>query len=268
MDSDENNLKMIPILKEMIATVLPLSEDDPLGHVPSELYRLSRSILRKNLMRAQCVLVLSGFQKMGDGALEIARNMLEDVISLNYILISQDPVKSTHVFYEFRWVQMMQDYRYYKKLKGYKPSDSIASVKIIKAEHKRVLATYPEFKKGNSEAVSWSPVGFDSMAASIARSPHYSKEDIDNIKRIYLKGSRKTHFNPEDMLNYFDQEAWDKASTEATRNALLACGSALNSLTLRYNDVINSYDDKLSRYDISEMLSAKCLELYEADETQ
>jgi len=78
------------LLKDMIAMVLLIAAADPLHNVSSAAYRIARIVLRKNLMRIQAVYLLNSTEKLSDCALELARNMIEDTISLSYIL--SDPV--------------------------------------------------------------------------------------------------------------------------------------------------------------------------------
>ena len=241
---------MSAFLKEMIKMHIEIASADPLGKTPSAIYRLGRNLMRKNNTRAQAIATLNLFEKMSDSALEITRNMLEDVLSYGYILSDSDPEKQANKFFEFRWIQAKQDYDYHHRLGYYKDPDNQASVKKIKTEFDRVMEEFPEFKsKDGTPANSWSKDGIDGMAKTLVKRKIYNKDDMRNILRMYQKGSRKTHFNPEDILNYADQASWDESSFDAACKSLLTAAASLISLTIRYYYTVSYYDKKLYDHD-------------------
>jgi hypothetical protein len=245
-DTDQQMiLDMVTTLKDMIQTHIIIAEKDLLHDTPSVIYRLGRDLMRKNNTRAQAIAVLNTYEKLSDSSLEITRNMIEDVISYSYILSDNDPEKLAETFFEFRWVQLKQDYDYYSKLGAYKDPDHISLTKI-KSEYSRVMNEYPEFKRPDgSPSHSWSKNGIEGMSGALVKRKVYPKDEMRNIMRMYQRGSRKTHFNPQDLLNYADQEKWDKESFDAARGSILTAAASLISLTIRYYDTIAHYDPEL-----------------------
>jgi hypothetical protein len=134
---------------------------------------------------------------MNDSVLEIARNTIEDSISISYIL-SDDPTNPeglAHEFFDFRWVQAKQDLDYYSKIPDYVGDDLNKNRALINKEYKRVLSQYPEFvdKEGNARH-SWTKQGVHGMAKQIVKRKLYNNQEKRNLLRVYEVGSRKTHF--------------------------------------------------------------------------
>ena len=231
----------------MVDITLPTAESDPLHNTSSYVYRLVRSVLRKNIMRLQAVHVLNNFDKMSDSSLEVVRNMIEDSISFSYILSSDDPEKHAYTFFEFRHVQAKQDLDYYSKIPDYLGDDLEKRKKDINKEYLRIREDYPQFfNDDGSPRHSWSKDGVEGMAKVLIKRKHYSKSEIRNILRAYKVGSRKVHFNPEDLLNFYDQNNWDRASIRSLDISIKAAAASFTSIVVRYFDTVNHYDSTIS----------------------
>lgn len=229
----------------MVVIALPIAESDPLQGKPSYVYRLARSVLRKNLMRLQAIHVLNGYEKMSDSSLEIVRNIIEDSISFSYILSSKNPEDLAHTFFEFRHIQAKQNLDYYSKIPDYPGEDLAIRRNDINQQYQRVSSKYPQFfNEDGSPRHSWSKDGVEGMAKKLIKRKHYSKSDMRNMLRAYNLGSRKVHFNPEDLLYYYDQSNWDKASLRSLDIAIKATAGSFISIVIRYFDAVNYYSEK------------------------
>lgn len=252
------------ILKEMVDIALPTAESDPLHDISSYVYRLVRSVLRKNIMRLQAIHVLNNFDKMSDSSLEIVRNMIEDSISFSYILSSDDPEKLAHTFFEFRHVQAKQDLDYYSKIPDYQGEDLESKKAEINKEYGRIKKEYPEFfNEDGSARHSWTKDGVEGMAKVLIKRKHYSKSEIRNILRAYKVGSRKVHFNPEDLLNFYDQNNWDRASLRSLDIAIKAAAASFTSIVVRYFDAVNYYDNTITGKEVIDKLYAALESIHE-----
>lgn len=250
------------LLRRMVEIALPIAAADPLGNDPTMVYRLAQNTLRKNLMRVQSVAILNGYDKMSDSALEIARNIIEDAISLSYVLSddTDGPEEQAHKFFEYRHVQAKQDLDYYSKLPDYMGEDLNERRDAINREYERVLEEYPEFKnKDGSHRHSWSKNGVEGMADILRKRGCYSKAEIRNMLRVYRLGSRKVHFNPEDLLNLRDQEAWDRSSVRALEYSIKGTAAGFVSVVVRYFDTVRHYDTEVddSKLEVSKDLLTK-----------
>lgn len=247
-------LKKNELLQEMVKVALPVAESDPLGDKPSAIYRLARNVLRKNIMRLQAISVLNTFEKMSDSALEIARNIVEDTISLSYILSDDNPEKLADEFFQFRHMQAKQDLDYYSKLPDYIGEDLEKNRAIINQEYRRVIKDYPSFTKDGSPRHSWSEDGVEGMARTLVKRRHYTKGEIRNVLRVYQLGSRKVHFNPHDILNYHDQFVWDKETKRALEFSIKGAAASFTSLVVRYYDTVRHYDSSINDKEVIEQL--------------
>jgi hypothetical protein len=251
------------LLKKAVEIIKPVADADPLGNTASVAYRVVRNVLRKNVMRVQAIAVLNTYDKMSDSALEIARNTIEDSISVSYILSDPtSPEKLAHQFFEFRWVQAKQDLDYYSKIPDYIGEDLDKNRQMINEGFKRVIGEYPDFTNDDgSPRNSWSRQGVDGMAKQLVKRKLYTVQEMRNLLRAYQRGSRKTHFNPVDILGFHDQDTWDKSSITSLDIAIKAVAAGFTSLVVRYFDIVSHYDktvdgsDTISKlYDIQEQI--------------
>lgn len=238
-------MKKRELLVSMIEVAIPIGDADPLQKVSSAMYRIARNTLRRNIMRVQSGAVLLTYDKMSDSALEIARNVIEDAISLSYLLSDKDPEKMAMQFFEFRWVQAKFDHDYYSKIPDYMGAELWITKEKIDSEYSRVVKMYPEFlDKFGQPRRSWTKQGIMGMMKQLVVRKVYSKAERDNILRAYEIGSRKTHFNPDNILEFHDQEAWNLAQLKSTEHAIRALASGFMSIIVRYYDTLWYYKPK------------------------
>lgn len=249
MDNLENKTVL---LSQMAKIVLPVAGSNPLSaNNPPVTYRIVRNTLRKNVGRVQAISTLNNCEKMGDSALEIARNMIEDAVSVSYILSDVDPEKAAAAFFEYRHIQEKQDLNYYSKIPDYLGDDLEKRRSLINDEYKRVLEDFPEFVKKNGDAHhSWSKSGVEGMGEDLRKRGLYSKPEIRNMLRVYQLGSRKVHFNPRGLLGYDDLTSWSNSDKQAQEYSIKGAAAAITSLTVRYFDTVRHYDRSIGGTDV------------------
>jgi hypothetical protein len=257
-------LKKNELLKKALLLVKPVAESNPLGDTSSLTYRIVRNVLRKNVLRVQAIITLNTLEDMNDSVLEIARNTIEDSISVSYILSNDlsSPEKLAYEFFEYRWVQAKQDLDYYSKIPDYIGNDLDKDRALINKEFKRVISEYPEFvdKEGNARH-SWTKQGVHGMAKQIVKRKLYNNQEKRNLLRVYDVGSRKTHFNPLDILGFNGQKTWSKPSSHDLDITIKVLSATLTSLVIRYFDIARYYDNSvdgskiiLKLYDIQKQI--------------
>lgn len=96
-------------------------------------------------------------------------------------------------------------------------------------------------KEGNVRH-AWTKDGVEGMIKKLIKRKLYTKEQARNMMRAYQLGSRKVHFNPHDILNYYDQSSWDKGSEQALEVSIKTTAASLMSLIVRYYDTLNHFD--------------------------
>lgn len=250
-------------INALIGEIIPLAEAHPCKGNGTELLRVMEGTLRKNIMRIQAINLLCDEEKLANSALELTRNMLEDVISIEYMLAAKDPEKAARRFYEFRWVQLKEDADYYELVGVPVDTEDFPNTKTkIEKEYARVTKSFPDFQRAGGKLVrSWARKDVDMMLASIKKKGTIPPDQITTIGRTYVIGSRKTHFNPVEAMAYMDQEAWDHSSKGAQRLALIVSASSLVRLTTRYVDLISNINGKPTYHDIAKKANGLLNEL-------
>lgn len=237
----------------LASDLIPLAEAHPCEDKATELLNIMEGTLRKNIMRLQAVNLLCDEEKLAGPAFEITRNIVEDAVSIEYLLTEDDPEKAAHKFYEFRWIQLKEDLEYYKLVNTPINSDDFPGTEAnIEKEYDRVIKAYSkDFLNTNGKPVrSWPRRDVEMMLSRLEKRKALSPDQIRMIARTYVNGCRKTHFNPVELLLHMNQEAWDASSQEAQKLALIVSSSLLARLSTRYIDLISQLNCEETYHDI------------------
>ncbi|MDZ7785763.1 MAG: DUF5677 domain-containing protein [Candidatus Saccharibacteria bacterium] len=255
-------------INELIAAIIPLAEAHPCEGKRTELLAVMEGTLRKNIMRIQAINLLCGEEKMANSAFELTRNMIEDVISVEYVLASKDPELSAHKFYEFRWVQLKEDLDYYRDVGVEVNVDDFPDTETnIEKEYARVISGYKDFTDKEGKPVrSWARKDVEMMLGSLKKKGVLPEGQIRTVLRTYVDGSRKTHFNPVELLAHMEQDVWDHTSQGSQKLALLVSSSSLVRLSTRYIDLISKINGKNTHHDIAAKANAFLNELHATED--
>ncbi len=255
-------------VSDLILVIIPLAEAHPCEGKRTQLLAAMEGTLRKNIMRIQAINLLCDEEKLANSALELTRNMIEDVISIEYMLADKNPEQAAHKFYEFMWVQLKEDLDYYK-LVGVEVNteDLPDTAEKIEEKYLQVTKENPDFLDKNGKMVrSWARRDVEMMLASIQKKKVLSADQIRTLARTYVNGSRKTHFNPVELLMHMEQESWDISSKDAQKLSLLVSSASLVRLSTRYIDLISQINNKDTYHDIGDKANAFLNELHATDE--
>jgi len=255
-------------INDLIEVIIPLAEAHPCEGKRTQLLAAMEGTLRKNIMRIQAINLLCDEPKLANSALELTRNMVEDTISIEYMLAAKDPEQAAHKFYEFMWVQLKEDLDYYKLVGVEVNSEDLPdTAEKIEEKYARVTKANPEFLDKNGKVVrSWARRDVDMMLASIQKKKVLSADQIRTLARTYVNGSRKTHFNPVELMMYMEQDTWDITSNDAQRLSLPVSSASLVRLSTRYIDLISQINDKDTYHDIGDKANAFMKELHAVED--
>lgn len=255
-------------INDLIEVIIPLAEAHPCEGKRTQLLAAMEGTLRKNIMRIQAINLLCDEEKLANSALELTRNMIEDAISIEYMLAADDPEQAAHKFYEFMWVQLKEDLDYYKLVGVEVNSEDLPdTAEKIEEKYAQVTKENPEFLDKNGKVVrSWARRDVEMMLASILKKKALSADQIRTLARTYVNGSRKTHFNPLELLTNMEQETWDITSKDAQKLSLLVSSASLVRLSTRYIDLISQINDKDTYHDIGDKANAFLNELHATEE--
>lgn len=239
-------------IEELSQALIPIAAESPCKDKEAEMLRVLEGAFRKNLKRVQAIRVLSVMPQQGSSALELARNMLEDVISIEYML-AKDGDKMATRFHEFRWVQLHEDLQYYRSVGvDMNDADFPDTEANIEKEYRRVVEEYPDFldKNGNPKR-SWAGRDVDMMLASVIKKKVLKPREQVTITRSYTEGSRKTHFNPIDNMSRIDPTLWEFSNQQANKLSLLSGLSSMIRLTTRFIDLISQTEGRNTHHDVA-----------------
>lgn len=257
-------------IQALVETLIPLAEAHPCGEKRTELLAAMEGTLRKNLMRLQGINLLCNEEKLASSALELTRNMIEDTVSIEYMLASDDPEQAAHRFYEFMWVQLNEDLEY-NKLIGVTVNTEELPDTEEKIGEKYLIATqnYPDFLDKSGKGVrSWIRRDVEMMVASLLNKGALEPDQARMLARTYVNGSRKTHFNPLELLTHMDQGSWDVSSQDALKLSLLVSSASLVRLSTRYIDLISQINGVDTYHEIGYKANDFLKKLHSASDIQ
>lgn len=255
-------------ISDLIQVIIPLAEAHPCKGKRTELLSVMEGTLRKNVMRIQAINLLCDEEKLANSAFELTRNMIEDVIGIEYMLASKNPELSAHKFYEFRWVQLKEDLDYYHDVGIEVSSEDFPDTDAnIEKEYARVIKEYKDFTDKDGKPVrTWARRDVEMMLSSLKKKGVLPEGQIRTVVRTYVDGSRKTHFNPVELLAHMEQGVWDYTSQGSQKLALLVSSSSLVRLSTRYIDLISQINGKNTYHDIAGKANAFMDELHATEE--
>lgn len=252
----------------LIEEVIPLAEAHPCQGNGTEFLRILEGTLRRNLMRLQAVNLLCVEEKLADSAFEITRNMLEDTVCIEYIFAKGSEEYSKR-FYAFMWPQLKEDAEFYRSVGNALNSEEFPnSEEQIEQNFQQAISDYPDFIRNGIPSRSWIRRDVDQMLQSQELIDNLDTRQISTLAQTYLIGSRKTHFNPLEILTVMSQDTWDDGSARSRRLALLASSSSLARLATRYVDEISRIEQTPTFHDIAQKANEFLNKLNELEDIQ
>lgn len=246
--------KLKHILKQLLHDTVPLAEaaashDTKFLNTFLGIYRVSLSTLRD-------VYYLSPHTEAGLSMLDLARKMLEYMVSVEYMIMKGKEEMSVR-FQNHLWVQAHQELDFLKSI-GENPENWKSD---WKGGAEEVEKKYSELKHDDRKHRTWSGKSPEQMLEELHKNG--SLEDFDNsrVGQIYIWGSRANHPNPFIVINYLGVENKDSANNFYSNLALISAISFHLRLTNRYIDEIRLLSGKNEYEELAQKISVIWKEL-------
>lgn len=204
-------------------------------------------IYRKNFFTLSSIRYLAEKPEFGDKALDLARSMIEDVVSVEYMLANGKD-NLARKFRRFLWVQLHQESEFMKTL-GNDPGKLGIDMDEVNKEYLKVKKEFTH-KPSNTDLHSWLGMDVDKILESLEVNIKSDKEfkmtqhDIDVTSIGYVYGNRKNHLNPYDVFSFLDEDNHKISRETDRRQALVFSSTCIIRLTTRYIDEIRSATKK------------------------
>lgn len=235
------------LLEELTKVTIPLAETHPLPDNGSQFLRVLEGTYRRNNIRMQSIRLLCQHPITANNALELVRNMTEDVICIEYML-ANDKNALADKFFKYEAVQLHDDLEYNRNL-GIPINDE----QFPDAEE-RIEEKYAELPNRLKSRKNWAAKSVEEMLEELKST--LDQREIDHLARLYLDGCRKTHFNPYDIDCWLYQELVDHGSEQAMLKVLIFTVAAYVRLTTRYVDEISHLAGANTHHDIANAAKA------------
>jgi hypothetical protein len=218
-------------LSELLEATHKLANANPAKDSKSAYLRVLEGIFRKNYVRLQAVQALVGQNSTANVAVEITRNMVEDVVALEYIRIKGSEAYSKR-FFEYWPVH------YYKLThRDLGEGFGVSATEIEEAEIR-----YEKLPKSVRERKNWAGLDVKGQLKFVLDSAGMHERDAHLAEIAYALGSLKTHFNPYDLKTYLDGEYFEVTSELSLKVSLIFAISSHVRFTSRYVEAINEYN--------------------------
>lgn len=245
------------LINELLEVTHSLAEAHPLPEGGSQFLRVIEGTFRRNYIRMQSIAKLCVEHPMTpNNALELVRNMVEDVVSVEYMLL-RGKEKYAETFSRYKWVQLYEDMQYAQSL-GVKVDQEIFSDDELEKEYKKLPSKLKKRK-------NWSGKPFEEMLAKIVENGVLSEKELSVISRLYIEGNRKTHFNPYEIVHWMYPQSIKGGSDRALLMATVFSITSMIRMTTRYIEEINDSADEPQFLDIANSAKA-ILEKYPSKE--
>lgn len=232
-------------LNELLEITHDLVNGNPVPQESGQFLRLLEGTFRRNYIRLQAVQELTKEVTTTHAAVEITRNMIEDVVGIEYVRV-KGAEKYSKQFFDYLYVQLHQDLEFYRSLGIDIDNEQFPDTE----EHiERAYKKVPSKLKNRN---NWSGLQVEKMLEKIKDAGNIFDRDFMLLVRFYLEGSRKTHLNPYDIRVYLDGDAFAHESNQSQKKAIIYSMVAFTRLTTRYIDQIHIENKDMQYKNIAE----------------
>ena len=243
------------LVDELLEVTQPLAKSYP--EKTNEFLRILVGIYRKNVFTLYSIRWLSNQPMLSDGTLDLARSMIEDTISVEY-MIANDKEEMAKKFQRYLWVQLHQVSEFMKTI-GQDASKNELQIDTDKVD-KEYQAVKKEFthysKTGESDLKSWIGKDIETLMKELYKKGKLNEFDTSRTSIGYVYGCWKNHLNPYDVAGYLDNETHEIGRNQAVRQALVFGATCLIRLTTRYIDEIRFASGENKHQEIGEKVVA------------
>jgi hypothetical protein len=205
----------------------------------NEFLKILVGIFRKNVFTLYSIRWLANQPMLSDSTLDLARGMIEDTISVEY-MIANDKEKMAKKFQRYLWVQLHQVSEFMKTI-GQDASKNELKIDTNKVdkEYQKVKKEFTHYSKsGESDLRSWTGKDMETLIQELYKKNALNEFDTTRTSIGYIYGCWKNHLNPYDVSGYLDNETHEIGRNQAIRQALVYGATCLIRLTTRYIDEI------------------------------
>lgn len=223
------------IAQELLKATHPLAEAHPAPKSRDPFLRVSEATYRRNTFTLLAIEELSRKPYFADSAMALMRKMLEDLISIEY-MIANDKQAMAKRFQRFMAVQLHQNTEFLKDTGANFAAAGIAEKpEEIEKEYQKVREEFihPATKQ---DLRSWIGKDIETLLRELKNSGSMSEFDVSRTAIAYVRACWKNHFNPYDIAAYLKSDLLEASSQEAMNHALLFSVTCYYRLTTRYID--------------------------------
>lgn len=215
-------------LDELLEVTHGLANDNPVPESKSRYLRVLEGTFRKNYVRLQAIGLLMKHTTTAHVAMEITRNMVEDVIAVEYMRL-KGAEEYAERFFQYWTVH------YYKITH----QDLGKGTGISKEEIEEAEKRYAKLPRAVKNRKNWAGCDVATQLKFVLDSEALSERDVTLTEIAYTFGSLKTHFNPYDIMVYLHGDYFEHSSEFTLQMSLIFALSSQVRLTTRYIDAIN-----------------------------
>lgn len=221
-------------IHELLKETHSLVVGNPAENSKSQFLRVLEAVFRKNYVRLQAIEIIVKKGHLGSPAMEITRNMVEDVVAIEYMMLKGEE-KYAKRFFDF-WTVHYYKLTHRKIGKNY----GISKEEVDEAEKRYAKLSSPVKKRKN-----WAGCDVETQLKTVFEAEVFNERDAKVTEIAYTYGSLKSHFNPYDIMMYLHGDSFDSSSDFALRMSLIFAISSQVRFTTRYVDAINKYNGNM-----------------------
>lgn len=210
----------------------------------SALPKLMNGLITRNYYTGFAIIWLSNDFHNGSAAIDLARQMVEDMINLEWMMVN-DPDKQATRFDTFVAIDRMNAMReaglINLNIKDMLTDDEIANIVNDDKAAREQLGM-----KEDEERWSYNKKKFEDMVTDIKAKIDQTPLTEDNLNRIlwyYIQGNRKNHTSPNELLVHLQPDKDVVLSLKGDMQyALFIAHAVLFTITMHYTDRLLKLD--------------------------
>lgn len=222
--------QLLSEIDKLLTVTLPLKNQE---NRPSPFLIIMTATFRRAYHTVQAIRLLGQHEHLSGSMFILVRSLLEDVISIEYIL-SHDAEDDSRKFYDYLNIQKFDDLSFIVE------HDVEARLSLAK-QIKQAKENYENYKphfldKRGGVFRSWNNKLVGQMIADLKkeRADGFDKKLLPWYSKLYLDGNRKAHFNPSDLLPYLNESSRKIDSRNHIHEGLVMALVLFARLTYRY----------------------------------
>jgi flagellar motility protein MotE (MotC chaperone) len=240
MDEQLRNLAI-----KVLQTVRPLVQEPNAQN--TDFSDITLGILRNSFAALRDILLLSENLDTGNSALDLARKMIENMVSVDYMFL-KGKEQMAHRFKEYISVQLHDEFEFLKSIGANFTQEEDERLQEINSD-------YAQLETQTKKDQSWAGRSTEGMLEDLYEKEKVSNFDFSRLGRAYIHGCQQNHLNPLTISLHGTEDSNAASSLQNLKEAHFCGAITLIRLSHRYIGEVSEINSARSHQEIAAELT-------------